>query len=253
MWRLLSNATFSPSINLTLTITAFATAAVFTPQSGTELQAAVDACIESSPDANCTDDANEPIASCDASSETCLVSELPPKVQQKILEKQLAAKARKQQLKLQKTKFTTPSSTELYPSSITMKQYCSACPAGTFYHPTFTAYEPYVDILLSLERNNEVVATCEDGRKLTMTDFNYFIFAGTDAQIWSPRFYAKLAFEGFFTTTSKHRGPSPIMAPELQPFYRCVRIACEQIPCSHACDAIFAQFGCMFLIIHMNG
>ena len=168
-------------------------------------------------------------------------SELPPKVQQQIKEKQRAAKARKQRIKLQKynknrvptlKSKATSNLTKLHPSSITMEQYFDACPGGCFRHPSITSTERCVDLILSLARAKQVVATCEDGSKLTMADFNYFIFAGTDAQIWSPRFYAKLAFEGFFTITSTHRGPSPIMLPELQPFYRCVRIACEQIPCS---------------------
>ena len=223
----LLSVTFTTSTNLAFQVTRlpFATAAVFSPQSGAELQAAIDACIEPSQGGivtgNCTDGPSEPIPLCGRPSGACLQPELPPQVQQQIREKQLAAKARKQKLKSQKAKTTTSSSTESYPSSITMEQYCSACPGGGFQHPMLAAHEHNVDILLSLEASNTAIAVCQ-GRNLTLAEFNYFIFGGTDAQAWSPRFYAKLAFEGFFTTTSKHRGPSVIMLPELQPFYRSV-------------------------------
>ena len=155
-------------------------------------------------------------------------AELPPKVRQQIQEKQRAAKVRKQQLKLKKRQKveaaaakSSPVKLVHYPSSITMQEYFDACPGGCFQHPSITATERCVDLILSLERSGSVIATCKDGTQLTLAQFNYFIFGGTGAQVWAARLYAKLAFEGFFTITTR-RDYSTIMLPELQPFYRSV-------------------------------
>ena len=167
--------------------------------------------------------------SASAAKSTCTRwAELSPKVRQQIQEKQRAAKVRKQQLKLKKRQKveaaaakSSPVKLVHYPSSITMQEYFDACPGGCFQHPSITATERCVDLVLSLERSGSVIATCKDGTQLTLAQFNYFIFGGTGAQVWAARLYAKLAFEGFFTITTR-RNSSTIMLPELQPFYRSV-------------------------------
>ena len=52
-------------------------------------------------------------------------------------------------------------------------------------------------MILKLEKEGTVVG--EDrrtGESITLSDFNYFMFGGTEALQWSPAIYAKLAYEG---------------------------------------------------------
>ena len=185
---------------------------VFAPNSAQELKGAIGECVQQQKNQECAK-----------------WSDLTPDVQRQIKEKQQAAKDRKQQIKLHKRQQsvfdaankskTTANPTNMYPSSITYDAYMSACPGGFFQYPSIAATFGNVDKVLWLERSGVVFAELEDGTELTVTDFNYFMFAGTE----SPRFYAKLAFEGFMTVTTGGEGGSPTrMLPELQPFYRSV-------------------------------
>ena len=80
-----------------------------------------------------------------------------------------------------------------------------------------------------------VFAELKDGTELTIAHFNYFLFAGLE----SPRFYAKLAFEGFMTITTDGEdgeGGSPTrLLPELQPFYRSVLFCRVRVRVSDWC------------------
>ena len=116
-------------------------------------------------------------------------------------------------------------------SRITLTEYFDACPHGRFYDPHLVASEPNVDLVMRLEADGTVIGHTGDGEPVTLATFNYFTFAGTDAQLWCPVLYAKLAYEGFFTITTSRRSRGPAAAegyaqeplPELQPFYGVVR------------------------------
>jgi len=56
------------------------------------------------------------------------------------------------------------------------------------------------------------------GTPVRLSEFQYFFFAGTQEQLWDPVFFARLAYDGFFTITTTQRGESQPL-PELQPFY----------------------------------
>lgn len=105
----------------------------------------------------------------------------------------------------------------VYPKEISMREYFSACPRGKYSHASLEALEENITRILKLTA---------PGSSLSL--FHYFQFAGADSQVWDPSFYAKCAYEGFFTITSddprpggesevSHLEPEPLA--ELQPFY----------------------------------
>ena len=52
-----------------------------------------------------------------------------------------------------------------------------------------------------------VIGRFQDGSPATFGHFNYFMFAGKDAEVWSPRLFARLAHAGFFTITTGCESP----------------------------------------------
>ena len=113
-----------------------------------------------------------------------------------------------------------------FPSSITQDQYFEACPAGLFSDPQLVAGEKSVRWILKSIKDQEKIGTFRDGTTATMAHFNYFLFAGSDADVWSATSYARQAWEGFFTITGGGRRPGgggskgdPDPLAELQPFY----------------------------------
>jgi hypothetical protein len=153
-----------------------------------------------------------------------------------VRQKQQQAKARKQLAKqeatlakLAKDGHTMTEGKDVFPSSITSDEYFNACSCGQFYDPSLVATEDNVELVLKLDADGVVVGTARSGKEVTLSDFNYFTFAGTDKQIWDPVIYAKLAHEGFFTITTRRNrqrsGSAPKDCenreplPELQPFY----------------------------------
>uniref|UniRef100_A0A0G4FBI0 Uncharacterized protein n=1 Tax=Chromera velia CCMP2878 TaxID=1169474 RepID=A0A0G4FBI0_9ALVE len=109
-----------------------------------------------------------------------------------------------------------------FPSMITEAQYFAACPYSFFSHRSLTASEESVDTLMTQVKEKRVVGYAGEN-PVTMAEFHYFSFQGTDEEKWSPRLYAKLAWEGFFTITQGARsGRHHTPLPELQPFYSVV-------------------------------
>eukprot|EP00930_Biecheleria_cincta_P069632 TRINITY_DN57350_c0_g1_i1.p1 TRINITY_DN57350_c0_g1~~TRINITY_DN57350_c0_g1_i1.p1 ORF type:complete len:420 (+),score=73.23 TRINITY_DN57350_c0_g1_i1:52-1311(+) len=157
-------------------------------------------------------------------------SSLSPQEKELIREKQRAAKAKKKQAKDSNVTASSmtdapPSSQEQdelrkYPDFISSEAYFSACPAGFFYDPNITACGASLDLIMKLVDSDEVVGQDRSGRQLRLSQFQYFVFAGSTKEIWDPTFYARQGFEGFFTITTDrgpHGGNEPL--PELQPFY----------------------------------
>lgn len=104
-----------------------------------------------------------------------------------------------------------------YPTKITEEEYFTACPRYFFTDATLMANEEGLEVLMRLVDGDNVIGSDRRGREVRLSQYQYFIFAGSQKQIWDPTFYAKLAFEGFFTITNQDRGGDPL--PELQPFY----------------------------------
>jgi hypothetical protein len=158
-------------------------------------------------------------------------SELSAEEKVEVQKKQQEAKARKNLAK-EEAKRANGAASEAkddFPCTITSSEYFDACPCGQFYDPSLVASEENVELVLKLEAQGVVVGNDRSGKEVTLAEFNYFTFGGTDKQIWDPTIYAKLSHEGFFTITtrrSRQRGGSapkenenrePL--PELQPFY----------------------------------
>eukprot|EP00435_Cladocopium_sp_Y103_P019309 s3385_g4.t1 len=86
-------------------------------------------------------------------------------------------------------------------------------------------FDPRI-IKILLVQSLPVVGCFRDGSPVRLSSFNYFLFDGTDKQIWDPIFLARLAYEGFFTITTGGRScpdlnwsRERIPLPELQPYY----------------------------------
>eukprot|EP00040_Diaphanoeca_grandis_P040000 m.260901 g.260901 ORF g.260901 m.260901 type:complete len:451 (-) comp40858_c0_seq1:180-1532(-) len=94
---------------------------------------------------------------------------------------------------------------------ISKDEYFSAASGGLFRDPHITATPESIELLFQILESGS-----EFGNQLCTC--NYFQFAGSTKQIWDPIFNARLAWEGFFTITTKHRGNVEPL-PELQPFY----------------------------------
>eukprot|EP00434_Breviolum_minutum_P038155 symbB.v1.2.033837.t1/scaffold4260.1/size42279/2 len=158
-------------------------------------------------------------------------------VQEHIREKQRQAQAKKKAKKSQDKPLLADDETDKpQRTHITMEEYFAACRGGVFRQDGFRASEEMVEHLLSLDFS-QVVGKFRDGTPVRLSSFNYFMFDGTDKQIWvrdlgifhqihlrpwvswqDPTFLARLAYEGFFTiTTGRSRDRMPL--PELQPYY----------------------------------
>jgi len=157
-------------------------------------------------------------------------SSLSPEEQEIIRQKQRAnkdaAKARKNAGSLSSTAAageSVPGSSKgaevEYPRSITQEEYFDACPRRLFFHSQFQADKRSLDSLMSHVDRNAALGRDRRGLPVTPSEFQYYTFGGSLSQVWDPEFYARLAWEGFFTITTElnQRGPEPL--PELQPFY----------------------------------
>ena len=137
---------------------------------------------------------------------------LPPDEQIKIRANQKAKqlkKRRDKQLKRQAlTAAATPPTlfTSPFPTSITQDEYFGAVPEGLFRHPQIKATEDGCRLLLQQD---------------FIAPYNYFMFSGSDKDVWNPEFNAFLAWQGFFTIThgGRHNDGKEVPLPELQPFY----------------------------------
>lgn len=99
-----------------------------------------------------------------------------------------------------------------FPDYITSDEYFAACPGGIFRDPDFPPVQDSLTLLMSLL---EAEKAKDLGSKLDgLNSCSYFMFSGSEEAIWDATFYARLAWEGFFTITTKNK---PL--PELQPFY----------------------------------
>jgi len=98
-----------------------------------------------------------------------------------------------------------------HPSSITSAEYFGACRGGLFRDPHLPPTEQSLELLLSVLNAGD-----EQARRLNTC--NYFQFSGPDSALWDPVLNARLAYEGFFTITTRRRGKTEPL-PELQPFY----------------------------------
>jgi len=103
-----------------------------------------------------------------------------------------------------------------YPCSITIEEYFAACPRRFFTDPNLAPTEENLEVLMRLVDANKVIGKDRRGTAVRLSEFQYFPFVGPEAQIWDPAFFARLAYEGFFTITQGRTG-TPL--PELQPFY----------------------------------
>jgi len=153
-------------------------------------------------------------------------SSLSPEEQEIVREKQRLAKERKKASgsRGQESSDQAAGTTKVggieerdYPTKITEEAYFSACPRYFFTDPTLVANEESLETLMRLVDGDTVIGSDRRGREVRLSQYQYFIFTGSPKQIWEPTFYAKLAFEGFFTITNQDRGGDPL--PELQPFY----------------------------------
>ena len=163
---------------------------------------------------------------------------LPAEQQTEMREKQKAAKERKRNAKQVANKeipkkqardYSTKKAdmVEALKTTITSDEYFDACPYFEFFMESLVATEANLALLMRLVAENAEVARTREGEPIHISKFNYFPFAGTDAQVWDPTFYAKLAWEGFFTITSgrssrlnkRVTGEDQEALPELQPFY----------------------------------
>ena len=95
---------------------------------------------------------------------------------------------------------------------VSQNEYFDACPHGMFRDPSLPP-TALLDLLLrALEADDEQAAD--------LNQCNYFLFSGPQEALWDAEFNARLAWEGFFTITSRtgpRRQIEPL--PELQPFY----------------------------------
>jgi len=98
-----------------------------------------------------------------------------------------------------------------FPDEISMHSYFAACPGGLFRDPSLPPTADSLALLLS-------VLQADDDQAATLNTCNYFQFAGPADAVWDFNFNARLAWEGFFTITSRRRGQREPL-PELQPFY----------------------------------
>jgi hypothetical protein len=113
---------------------------------------------------------------------------------------------------------TSSSSVPDYPCRITSSDYFRACPFGEFFQKGLLASEANIELLLTLEREDASIGKTASDADVTLSKFNYFSFDGNPEQLWNHVVFARLAFEGFFTITTRRRGGvSPL--PELQPYY----------------------------------
>ena len=149
-----------------------------------------------------------------------MFSSLTPAAQEAIRAKQRQRKASKKLRKKRHVPSTSrsdahpdPPKDNTFPRSISKEAYFAACPYGVFRTELLTARVSSVDLLMDLLRRD--VPLGDDCR---LSQFNYFLFAGSEDECWAAELYAKLAFEGFFTIT--YEG---LPLPELQPFYSIVR------------------------------
>ena len=96
---------------------------------------------------------------------------------------------------------------------VSQDEYFDACPHGMFRDPSLPPTAASLDLLLrALEADDEQAAD--------LNQCNYFLFSGPQEALWDAEFNARLAWEGFFTITSRtgpRRQIEPL--PELQPFY----------------------------------
>lgn len=148
-------------------------------------------------------------------------SSLPEDVQEQIREKQRQAQAKKKAKKSEDKSGPRPVLEEdrtPQRTHLAMEDYFGACRAGVFQQEGFMASEEMVEHLLRMDFN-QVVGRFRDGSPVRLSSFNYFLFDGTDKQIWDPIFLARLAYEGFFTITTGGRSRERIPLPELQPYY----------------------------------
>ena len=134
--------------------------------------------------------------------------DLPPEAQVEIRAKQKAKQLKKKNKKKQHSNIQTAAvDTSPFPAIISQDEYFGAAEAGLFRHPQITATEAGIRLIFL---NIDSFAT-----------YNYFMFSGTNDQVWNPMFNAKLAYEGFFTITHCNRlSPkgSEVPLPELQPY-----------------------------------
>ena len=137
--------------------------------------------------------------------------ELSPELQASIQQKQKRKQLQKQQNKLQNRTTTATATNTLqsspFPAIITQDAYFNGAPEGLFRHPQIKATENGCQLLLEQD---------------FIEPYNYFMFTGSDEQVWDPTFNARLAWEGFFTITHGSRNSAEgkeVPLPELQPFY----------------------------------
>lgn len=126
---------------------------------------------------------------------------------------QLLRKQAKQEAKQKKEKPTQDEPGKCaYPSMITKQEYFAACPGGRFRDKKFPPTKESLDRLLWMlsagDRQGRILSSC-----------NYFQFSGPERELWDPRFNARLAWEGFFTITTRTQSGGREPLPELQPFY----------------------------------
>lgn len=143
-------------------------------------------------------------------------NDLTPEEKQTVIQKQQHAKEAKKlrRAALDDLKPSDPKPSGPYPTRIQKDEYFSACPEGLCCDPFLKAGESYVDLILlhTLTTKN-------------LIDYNYFMFCGSDEEVWDKTLFVKLAFEGFFTITipNEHIRPGKLLSneplAELQPFY----------------------------------
>lgn len=98
-----------------------------------------------------------------------------------------------------------------FPDEISMATYFSACPGSLFRDPSLPPTQDSLALLMA-------ALQADDEQAKSLNTCNYFQFAGKDDAIWDAEFNARLAWEGFFTITTRRRGGHEPL-PELQPFY----------------------------------
>ena len=160
-------------------------------------------------------------------------SELSAEEQAEVRAKQLATKRRKNEAKRQRQPSAGSNSSaeqQGFPTRISSDEYFGAT-RGVFYDPSIPASEAGIQMVMQLVTQRFPVAETRQGEVVTADEFQYFLFHGSDEQIWHHRLLARLAWEGFFTITSdrdyRHNqrsraGRHDWPLPELQPFYSVV-------------------------------
>lgn len=94
---------------------------------------------------------------------------------------------------------------------VTSEEYFGKCPSGLFRDPNLPPTEEAIELLMS-------VLEAGDEQADRLSECQYFQFCGPERAVWDPVFNARLAWEGFFTITTRRAGKVEPL-PELQPYY----------------------------------